>query len=103
MTHVSDVQQARSEERMRRYRYNKMPPADISIALDKAGLSVGKFSRIIGARYNGPNDSTVQKWIDGKQDAPTWLPAFFELLTMPGAIERAWKAAERYIVEEGSP
>lgn len=87
---------------MRRYRYIKMPPAEISAALDKTGLTVGQISRIVGARYNGPQDSMFQKWLDGKQDAPTWLPAFFELLSMPGAIERARKAAERYIVEEES-
>lgn len=85
-----------------RYQYRRMTPAEISAALDRTGLTVGQFSRIIGARYNGPDDSTVQKWLDNRQDAPTYLPALFALLTAPGGVERAREAAERYIIEEDS-
>lgn len=85
---------------MPRYRYIKMTPEEISDALQQTGLSVGQFSRLIGARYNGPNDSTVQKWLDGKQDAPTYLPALFALLSLPGGLETAREAAERYIEQD---
>ncbi|MCO5144557.1 MAG: hypothetical protein M9895_00110 [Aquamicrobium sp.] len=84
----------------RRYTYRKMTPAEISAALQRTGLSVGQFSRIIGARYNGPDDSTVQRWLDGRQDAPTYLPALFALLALPGGVETAREAAERYIKED---
>lgn len=84
----------------RRYHYRRMTPAEISDALQRTGLSVGKFSRLIGARYNGPDDSTVQKWLDGKQDAPTYLPALFALLALPGGVEAAREAAEAYIKED---
>lgn len=84
---------------VRRYTYRKMTPAEISAALDRTGLSVGQFSRIIGARYNGPDDSTVQRWLDGRQDAPTYLPALFALLGLLGGVERAREAAEAYIEE----
>jgi DNA-binding transcriptional regulator YiaG len=100
MTRFFDMVRAPPEDRMRRYTYRKMQPADISAALESTGLSVGQFSRIIGARYNGPDDSTVQKWLDGKQDAPTYLPALFALLVLPGGVQVAREAAERYIVEQ---
>jgi hypothetical protein len=100
MTRIFDMLRAPPGEQMRRYRYIKMTPAEISAELDRTGLTVGQFSRIIGARYNGPQDSTVQKWLDGRQDAPTYLPALFALLVLPGGVERAREAAERYIEEE---
>ena len=101
MTRVFDMLRARSGGDMaRRYTYRKMMPAEISAALQRTGLSVGQFSRIIGARYNGPDDSTVQKWLDGRQDAPTYLPALFALLALPDGIETAREAAEAYIEED---
>lgn len=100
MTRVFDMLRSPMGDRMRRYRYIKMTPAEISAALERTGLTVGQFSRIIGARYNGPDDSTVQKWLDGKQDAPTYLPALFALLALPGGVETAREAAEAYIVED---
>lgn len=100
MTRIFDMVRAPPGEPMRRYRYRKMTPAEISAALDRTGLTVGQFSRIIGARYNGPDDSTVQKWLDNRQDAPTYLPALFALLSAPGGVERAREAAERYIEED---
>lgn len=84
---------------MRRYVYRRMPPDEISTALDTLGLSVGQFSRLIGARYNGPDDSTVQKWLDGKQEAPAYLPVMLALLALPGAVERAKGTIELYIEE----
>lgn len=87
---------------MRRYSYRKMTPAEISAALDHVGLSVGQFSRIIGARYVGPKDSTVRDWLTGKKDAPAYLPALFALLALPDGVETAKAAAERYIFEEDS-
>jgi DNA-binding transcriptional regulator YiaG len=77
-----------------------MPPAEISAALDALDLTVGQFSRMIGARYNGPEDSTVQKWLDGKLDPPTHLPALLALLALPCGVETAKKAAEAYIEED---
>lgn len=100
MAEFSDMLRPQKGGRMPRYRYIKMTPEEISEALQQTGLSVGQFSRLIGARYNGPSDSTVQKWLDGKQDAPTYLPALFALLAMPGGLETAREAAERYIEEE---
>lgn len=103
MTRVFDMLRARSGGDMaRRYTYRKMTPAEISAALQRTGLSVGQFSRIIGARYNGPDDSTVQKWLDGRQDAPSYLPALFALLALPGGVETAREAAEAHIIEEDS-
>jgi len=60
MTRVFDMLRAPPGEDMRRYQYRKMTPAEISEALQDTGLTVGQFSRIIGARYNGPDDSTVR-------------------------------------------
>lgn len=100
MTRIFDMLRSPMGDRMRRYRYIKMTPAEISAALQRTGLTVGQFSRIIGARYNGPDDSTVQKWLDGKQDAPTYLPALFALLALPGGVETAREAAEVYIEED---
>ena len=102
MTRVFDMLRAPPGEDMRRYQYRKMTPAEISEALQDTGLTVGQFSRIIGARYNGPDDSTVQKWLDGTQDAPTYLPALFALLMLPNGVQRAREAAERYIVEDST-
>jgi hypothetical protein len=101
MTRIFDMVRAPPEKRMfARYKYRKMTPAEISAALDRIDLSVGQFSRLIGARYAGPNDSTVQKWLSGKQDAPTYLPALFALLALPDGVETARKAAEAFIEED---
>lgn len=100
MTRIFDMLRGPPGADMRRYTYRKMTPAEISAALDRTSLTVGQFSRIIGARYNGPDDSTVQKWLDNRQDAPTYLPALFALLSAPGGVERAREAAERYIEED---
>lgn len=104
MTRVFDMLKANAPPGvdMRRYKYRKMSPEEVSAALDATGLTVGQFSRIIGARYAGPDSSTVQRWLKGTQDPPTYLPALFALLMMPGGVERARVAAERYI-EEDSP
>ena len=84
---------------MPRYRYIKMTPGEISEALKQTGLSVGQFSRLIGARYNGPNDSTVQKWLDGKQDAPTYLPVLFAL--QYALMDREWAWPFTLLAETG--
>lgn len=102
MTRIFDMLRSPMGDRMKRYRYIKMTSAEISAALDRTGLSVGQFSRLIGARYNGPDDSTVQRWLDGRQDAPTYLPALFALLALPGGVETARGAAEAFIIEEDS-
>lgn len=85
---------------MRRYHYRRMSPAEISAELNRLGLTIGQLSRLWGFRYNGPDDSTVQKWLDGRQDPPAYLPALFALLSMPGAIETARAAIEDYIEED---
>lgn len=100
MTRVFDMLRSPMGNRMKRYRYIKMTPEEISVALDRTGLSVGQFSRLIGARYNSPDDSTVRQWLDGERDAPTYLPALFALLALPGGVETAREAAERYIKED---
>ena len=103
MTRIFDMVRAPPEKRMRaRYHYRRMPPDEISAALDALDLTVGQFSRMIGARYNGPEDSTVQKWLDGKLDPPTHLPALLALIALPCGVETAKTAAERFIYEEDS-
>jgi len=87
-------------EMANRYTYRRMTPAEIRKAFDALGVTIGQFSRVIGARYNGPMDSTVQKWLDGTQDAPTYLPALLALMSRPGGVELARAAAELYIEEE---
>lgn len=103
MARLFDMLRAQPRDDMpRRYRYRRMTPAEISAALEALGLTVGQFSRIIGARYNGPDDSTVQKWLDGVQDAPTYIPALLALMARPGGVETARKAAEMYIEEDSA-
>lgn len=82
---------------VRRYTYRRMDPGDLSAALDGLGLSVGQFSRLIGARYVGPDDSTVRKWLEGKQDIPAYMPVLIALLQRPGAVEIARKVIEKYL------
>ena len=104
MVRIFDMLRANSPpgDNMRRYHYRRMTPAELSAALDRLGLTVGQFSRIIGARYNGPDDSTVQKWLSGKQEAPAYLPVLLALLALPGGVERARAVAETYIEEDSA-
>jgi len=94
------VRRSPDEGNMGSSNYRKMSGPEIAAALERVGLTVWRFSRIIGAKYNGPEDSTVMRWIKGTQDAPTYLPALFALLKLPRGVETAEKAAERYVIEE---
>lgn len=101
MTRIFDmVRGAPRGDPMQHPTMRKMTGAEISDALNELGLTVDQFSRIIGARYRGKEDSTVIKWLEDRNDAPYYLPALFALLKLPRGVETAERAAERYIVEE---
>ena len=78
----------------KRFEYQRMTGQDLTDDLRAMNMSVKAFARITGSIAE-----RVQKWADGKEDIPTWVPVFTAVLkNVPGSIPEArQEAAERII------
>lgn len=68
-------------------------PSELSAALDKLDLTIGKFARLCGV-----SERTVQRWLgtgDETQPIPGSIRTICVLLTMPGAMALAKTLADR--------
>lgn len=80
-----------------RARYARMTPEDLSADLKRLGITANDFARISGAQYE-----RVVKWLEGREDAPPWVPVVTALLALPGGLEKARETAAFYLEREDS-
>lgn len=72
------------------YDYERLRPADFSMALTHLGLSPFDFARMHGNRHD-----RVMKWIDGKEDIPPWVRPVLAAYGFPEALYAAQEEADR--------
>lgn len=84
----------------KRFEYQRMTGQELTDDLRAMNMSVKAFARITGSIAE-----RVQKWANGEEDIPAWIPVFTAVLkNVPGAIPEArQEAAERIIRDLSHP
>ena len=62
----------------------RMTATEFSAALNQVGLGMREFAALTGA-----NERSVERWLEGQQDIPPWVPIMCALFTLPGATALA--------------
>ena len=94
------VEQGDSVVARKRFEYVRMTANELSADLEEIGMTVSSFARITGTIAE-----RVQRWADGGEDIPTWVPIMTAIMkNVPGAIPEArQEAAERIIRDLSHP
>lgn len=84
----------------KRFEYVRMTGEEFTADLEEIGMSVKTFARLTGSIAE-----RVQKWADGAEDVPTWVPVLTAIFkNVDGAvIEARQEAAERIIRDLAHP
>jgi hypothetical protein len=80
----------------KRFEYVRMTGEEFTADLKAIGMPVTAFARITGSIAD-----RVQKWADGQEDIPTWVPILTAIFkNVPGALPEARQAAAERILRD---
>jgi hypothetical protein len=71
-----------------------MTAVEFQAALDHLGINVADFAFISGAR-----EDRVERWKRGEEDIAGFVGPYCATLTMPGALDIAFRTAQYYCEE----
>lgn len=80
----------------KRFEYVRMTGEELTADLKAIGMPVTAFARITGSLAE-----RVQKWANGEEDIPTWVPILTAIFkNVPGALPEARQAAAERIIRD---
>lgn len=78
-------------------RYDRITGQELRDSIRDLQLTFGQFARLAGTQRH-----RVLGWLNGKQEIPHHVNVMIELLSLPGAMERALAVTDDWICEESS-